>query len=88
MKKYRNPGVVGITSLLVVLFLSSCSAGQANVHNLQQPMFASAPGSPIPVSCGPGNVVVGDLNNDGKPDLVVAVDDARTLTVLLASGRR
>ena len=88
MKKYRNPAVVGITILLVGLLLSSCSAGQANVSSLQQSMFASAPGSPIPVSCGPGNVVVGDLNNDGKPDLVVSCGDDRTLTVLLSPAGR
>jgi hypothetical protein len=88
MKKLRNPALVGIPSLMGVLLLSSCSAGHAKVPNLQQPMFVSAPGSPIPVSCGPGNVVVGDLNKDGKPDLVVACGDARTLTALLRTDGR
>src|SRR6188474_741929 len=88
MKKLRNPALVGIPSLMGVLLLSSCSAGHAKVPNLQQPMFVSAPGSPIPVSCGPGNVVVGDLNKDGKPDLVVACGDARNLTALLRTDGR
>lgn len=90
MKNYNSHVIVGITTLLAVLTLSSCSAGQANVTNLQQPMFASAPGSPISVPCGPGNVVVGDLNNDGKPDLIASCEQTRTLTVVLSpagSGR-
>jgi len=49
-------------------------------------MFAPAPGSPIAVTCGPGNVVVGDLNNDGKADLVVACGEERKLTVFLNTG--
>ncbi|MGI8733216.1 MAG: FG-GAP repeat domain-containing protein [Pyrinomonadaceae bacterium] len=85
MKNYKNHAVVGITTL-VVLTLSSCSAGQANVTNLQQSMFAPAPGSPIAVTCGPGNVVVGDLNNDGKADSGVACGEERKLTVLLNTG--
>ena len=86
MKNYKDHAVVSVATLLVVLCLSSCNAGQANVGSLQQPIFASAPGSPVPVACGPGNVAVGDLNNNGKPDLVVACGQARAMTVLLGTG--
>ena len=69
-------------------FLSSCNTGQANVsHPQQQRLFTAAPGSPIAVACGPGNVVVGDLNNDGNPDLVVACGQARIGDVLVGTGR-
>lgn len=87
MKNNKYPAVVAITTLMVVLFLSSCGAGQANVSP-QQPLFASAPDASIAVECGPGNLVVGDLNNDGKPDLVAACDEERSLTVLLNTGGR
>lgn len=88
MKDYKHHTVVVITALLSVLVLSSCNAGQANVSVPQQQLFTPAPGSPIAVPCGPDNLVVGDLNHDRVPDLVVACGEARTLTVLLATGRR
>lgn len=83
MRNYINP--IGITILLGILFLSACSAGQANVSDQQKPMFASAPGSSIAVGCGPGNVVIGDLNNDSRADLVVACGQTRALSVLLGN---
>ena len=88
MKNYRNHTVAGVALLLAVLFFSSCSTGQANVATQQQTLFAPAPGSPIAVGCGPGNVSIGDLNNDGKHDLVVACGEQRRLVVLLNTGSR
>lgn len=88
MKNYKYPAAVVITTLLVVMVLSSCKAGQANVSKLQQQMFAAAPGSPIAVPCGPGNVVTGDLNNDNSPDLVVACGEERRLIVMMSTGAR
>ena len=87
MKNYKDYAVA-VTATLAMLFLSSCSAGQANVGGPQQPLFASVPDASIAVECGPGNLVVGDLNNDGKPDLVAACDEERVLTVLLNTGGR
>lgn len=52
----------------------------------QHPLFAPAPGSPIAVAGGPGNVVLGDLDQDGKPDLVVASGRNRSITLLLSQG--
>lgn len=89
MKNHSSHAVVIITTLLAVLFLSSCSASQANVSIPQQErLFTSASGLSIAVACGPDNLVVGDLNNDRAPDLVVACGEARTLTVLLATVGR
>ncbi len=86
MNNHQNHAVISLAVLLLVLSLSSCNGGQADGGSQQQPIFAPAPGSPIAVACGPGNVVVGDLNNDGKPDLVVACGEAHALTVLLGAG--
>lgn len=77
----------GIITLLLGLLLSSCEAGKATVDT-QERLFAAAPGTPIAVGCGPGGVVAGDLNNDGKPDLVISCGEERKLTVLLNTGRR
>jgi hypothetical protein len=49
------------------------------------PLFVAAPGSPIPVSGGPQNVGVGDVNGDGKLDLVVPTKSQTV--VLLGDGR-
>src|SRR5207244_2581265 len=48
--------------------------------------FTAAPGSPLEVPGGPQNVVVGDVNGDGKPDLVVACAKGH-VAVLLGDGR-
>lgn len=86
MKNRRDRAVVSVATLLAVFFLTSCNAGQANVGSLQRPMFVPAAGSPIAVGCGASNVIVGDLNNDRKPDLIVPCGQARAMTVLLGAG--
>ena len=82
---YKNPVVLSV-ALSAVFFFSSCNNGHANVASSQQPILVSAPASPVPVSCAPSTVVVGDLNNDGKPDLIAACEQARAVTVLLGTG--
>jgi hypothetical protein len=76
---------VSFVTLLFAFGLASCNAGQANVSDQQQPIFASAPGSPVPVACGASNVVIGDLNKDSKPDLIVTCGQGRAVTVLLGT---
>jgi FG-GAP-like repeat len=83
---WKEHAVISVTTLLAVLCLASCNAGQANVGGPQQPIFVSAPGSPVAIACGASNVAVGDLNKDGKPDLVVTCGQAHALTVLLGTG--
>jgi hypothetical protein len=79
--------ILSLTALLATLLLTSCNAGQANSSGLPRSMFAPASGSPIAVSCGPSNVVAGDLNNDAKPDLLVACGEGRTISVFINIGR-
>lgn len=74
-----------LTILLAGLFLTACNTG-ANSSVAQQPLFEQALGSPISLPAGGGNVCVGDMNNDGKPDLVVANGRPDSITVLLGRG--
>jgi FG-GAP-like repeat/FG-GAP repeat len=48
--------------------------------------FTAAPGSPITTGTGATFVAVGDLNGDGKPDVVVVNTGAGNISVLLATG--
>jgi hypothetical protein len=48
--------------------------------------FAPAPGAPFPVGERPGYVTVGDVNNDGRPDLCATHDDVGMVDVLLGDG--
>ena len=49
-------------------------------------LFKPAAGSPIAMNCGPGNLAAGDLNKDGKADLVIACGDNRTLIIYTGKG--
>jgi hypothetical protein len=60
-------------------------APKGGASNVLRPLFEAAPGSPIAVAGRPQNLVVGDLNKDGKPDLVVACADGH-IAVLLGDG--
>jgi VCBS repeat protein len=84
VKNHRAHAVVIVATLLVMSFSSSCNARY--IGTPQRPIFAPAPGSPIAVACAASNVVVGDLNNDRKSDLIVACEETRALTVLIATS--
>jgi len=68
-----------LPTLLVAHLASACTGAPA-----QRPVLAPAPGSPIAVPGAPGNVALGDLNQDGKLDLVVASGSG--ITVLIGHG--
>ncbi len=51
-----------------------------------QARFDHAPGSPLAIEGGAGNVVLGDLNQDTHPDLVVAGGQANALRILWGDG--
>src|SRR5215212_9244206 len=83
------PSVSRLILLLAALWASffvSCPSGNAPSNASQQPLFTNAPGSPVSVQGGPGNVLIGDMNNDRKLDLVVACARARSIIVLEGKG--
>ena len=70
-----------------ILWLSSLACqGTAIEPQNQQSLFTNAPGSPVSIHDEPGNVVIGDLNNDRKLDLVVACGRSRNIIVLPGKG--
>lgn len=72
---------VSWTSLFI-----SCPSGNAPSNASQQSLFTNAPGSPMAMQGGPENVLIGNMNNDRKLDLVVACAQARTITVIEGKG--
>ncbi len=48
--------------------------------------FSAGPGSPLPVSFRPHLAVVGDLDHDGKPDLIASGHDSHGVSVWLGDG--
>lgn len=71
---------------LLCLLVISCQSGNANNTEAEQSLFTPAPGSPISVPGGAGNVIIVDVNNDKKLDLVVAGAKSRSIAVLLGKG--
>lgn len=67
-------------------FFISCPPGNTPSNASQQSLFANAPGSPVAVQGGPSHLLIGDMNNDRKLDLVVACSRARSITVLEGKG--
>lgn len=68
-----------LTMAFAALLVTACSASP-----VKRPLLMPAPGSPIRVEGSPGNVALGDVNQDRNPDVVVVGD--RGITVLLGHG--
>lgn len=79
-------GRVARLALLVAVSSTSCPSGDAPSNTTQEALFTNAPGSPVAVQSGPSNILIGDMNNDRKLDLVVARSQAREITVLEGKG--
>lgn len=67
-------------------FVMSCPSGENLPSGSQQTLFTNAQDLPVTVQGGPSDVAVGDMNNDGKPDLVVAFGQERAIAVLEGKG--
>jgi hypothetical protein len=87
----KIPVTTGRFGFLVLLLTASWTSmfiscpGNTPLSASEQALFANAPGSPVSVQ-GPSNVSIGDMNNDRKPDLIVARGSARSITVLQGQG--
>jgi hypothetical protein len=66
--------------------LASVALSALGLAEAPRPLFEAAPGSPLVVAGGPQNIAVGDVNHDGKPDLVVACAKGH-VAVLLGDGK-
>lgn len=80
-----------ISASLTLLLAASGSAffiscGDTPSTAPEQSLFAHAPGSPVSVQGGPGNILIGDMNNDRKLDLVVSSERPRSITVIEGKG--
>ena len=75
-----------LASIVLCLLFTACQSGNANSIEPQQALFTPAAGSPISVPGGASNVLIGDMNNDKKLDLVVANPKSRSVAVLLGKG--
>ena len=72
--------------LSLALFILSPFWFSCRAQTSAPSVFKPAQGSPIAMDCGPGNLGAGDLNKDGKADLVIACGDNRTLTIYKGRG--
>jgi len=83
--------VFSLTALLLLFAAMSPSGAQEVVRvprDLSQPpSFVPAPGSPVTVAKGSGQVFLADINRDGHLDLVVKHLMNRTVSVLLGDGK-
>lgn len=78
--------VARLTLLLAASWTIACPSSNTPSNTSQQSLFANAPGSPVSVEGGPGNILIGDMNNDRKLDLVVACTRTRSITILEGKG--
>lgn len=74
-----------LTAALTLFFISGRSGNVASTPP-QQPLFTNAPASPVAVPDAPSSVLIGDMNNDRKPDLVVGFGRAHSVAVLEGKG--
>ena len=81
-EKHSRPRLLNMTIKLMavaVFVFTSCSAGGTTT---QQSLFR--PGVRMALPNKPSNVELADLNIDGRLDLIVASEQSRTITTLLA----
>lgn len=78
--------IFSITLWSLVIASSVCNAQRP--PNVQTPsaLFNPVPGSPIRIGSSPRDIALGDLNRDGKLDIVTC-NEGDTVTLFLGNGR-
>src|SRR6187401_2174424 len=71
---------------LSILLLTNCNAQHNEKKMSDAKLFTQASGSPMSVDCAPSNIAFGDFNNDSKPDLVVACENSRQISIYAGNG--
>jgi hypothetical protein len=82
LRHWRRLGILAILALLVVaiaFFFLVAKKGQRG--------FSPAPGTPLAVGKAPYSLATGDINGDGRADLVVANSGSNDVNVLLGDGK-
>jgi len=76
-EKLKGQPILLLAITLSLFLFTSCQRGSASNTQESHSFVTAAPGSPIPIPDGPGPVVIGDVNNDKKLDLVVALSKTK-----------
>lgn len=71
----------------IALLFVALLAASLDASPVQAPLFAPAPGSPVPVGKGSGTVIFADVNGDRLPDLLSRHLLERSLVMRVGDGR-
>ena len=70
----------------ILVLIGFALTGWATQVQSQAPLFSPAPGSPVTVGAGSGNIILADVNGDGRLDLVTGHLQTRIVSVQLGDG--
>ncbi|MGD8397165.1 MAG: VCBS repeat-containing protein, partial [Candidatus Eiseniibacteriota bacterium] len=84
VQAFSHSRIARFLLLAVLAIVAGAATGAATGTAATQPLFG--PPSETPTGATPRDVVSGDLDEDGQPDLVVANYDAQNVTLLLGDG--
>jgi hypothetical protein len=76
-----------INSVFVIVGVLAVSCRAQSPTSSQPPLFTPAPGSPFAVGSRPVDIATGEVNGDGKLDIITANVGSHNLTVLLGNGK-
>jgi hypothetical protein len=75
------------SKLIFAVMLSAALAVSCGMPSSGVTSRIATSNSHFPVGTAPGSVEIADLNNDGKPDIVVANEQSNNVTILLGDGK-